>query len=372
MKKKGLIISTVVMVVVLIASLTTATYAWFTASTAVQVNPINLNVKSSAVVNVGVKTTAGLADSTSNDYLYSELTLDKTKTGNTYAWADGVTGLGQVLNFGELKIEPDQAIGTAKGKTGAFVVDNDATQYAKFMDANTAEGEKRTFIKAPASILNDKSNDATADNAKAKEATANKEYLDATIGVAANSAGIRGMYVKVQVTTADTLPTLGMNAAIHLVFQDYKGNTYDVQPFGSEKDAVADKKVTYATNKFTNNNVTTALGTTANDTTHSYGIVSKAGDGKNLVSTFYFWVATGKNAFATDGSVVKNFRIMMYIDGADTDCNSNALGSAATVAISFDGSVEATKLSTAEKSALTSTVKFINTAESVKVTNPAA
>ena len=32
MKKKGLIISTVVMVVVLIASLTTATYAWFTAS----------------------------------------------------------------------------------------------------------------------------------------------------------------------------------------------------------------------------------------------------------------------------------------------------------------------------------------------------
>ena len=32
MKKKGLIISTVVMVVVLIASLTTATYAWFTAA----------------------------------------------------------------------------------------------------------------------------------------------------------------------------------------------------------------------------------------------------------------------------------------------------------------------------------------------------
>lgn len=29
MKKKGLIISTVVMVVILIASLTTATYAWF-------------------------------------------------------------------------------------------------------------------------------------------------------------------------------------------------------------------------------------------------------------------------------------------------------------------------------------------------------
>ena len=56
MKKKGLIISTVVMVVVLIASLTTATYAWFTAADSVKVDSISLSVKSSAKVNVGVKT----------------------------------------------------------------------------------------------------------------------------------------------------------------------------------------------------------------------------------------------------------------------------------------------------------------------------
>ena len=37
MKKKGLIISTVVMVVVLIASLTTATYAWITGTSTVKV-----------------------------------------------------------------------------------------------------------------------------------------------------------------------------------------------------------------------------------------------------------------------------------------------------------------------------------------------
>ena len=55
MKKKGLIISTVVMVVVLIASLTTATYAWFTSADAVKVDSINLNVKSSAKVQVGVR-----------------------------------------------------------------------------------------------------------------------------------------------------------------------------------------------------------------------------------------------------------------------------------------------------------------------------
>lgn len=293
------------------------------------------------------------------------MTLDNTKSGNVYAWANGVQGLGQVLNFGELRIEPNEAIGTAKGTTGNWVVDSTTTEYGKFLNSTTPEGEKRTFIKAPSTIANGKSQDTTADNAKASEANANKEYLDATIGVAANGADIRGMYVKVEVKTTDKLPTLGMNAAIHLVFQDYKGTTYDVQPFGSEQDADNDKKVTFATSKLTNGNVNNKLGTSAGDTTHNYGIVSKADDG-GLVSTFYFWVATGDKAFATDNSVVKNFRVLMYIDGADTDCNSNALGSGATVAISFDGSTDVTKLSQAEKTAEISTVKFINTAASVK------
>ena len=44
MKKKGLIISTVVMVVVLIASLTTATYAWFTASNKTEIKGFDVSV----------------------------------------------------------------------------------------------------------------------------------------------------------------------------------------------------------------------------------------------------------------------------------------------------------------------------------------
>ena len=70
MKKKGLIISTVVMVVVLIASLTTATYAWFTAASSVVVDSIKLEVTSDANVNVGVKKSTASPDSkTYDDYL---------------------------------------------------------------------------------------------------------------------------------------------------------------------------------------------------------------------------------------------------------------------------------------------------------------
>lgn len=350
MKKKGLIISTVVMVVVLIASLTTATYAWFTASSAVTVNPIDLTVRSSAVVSVGVKTTTGLADSTANDYMYSDINRPTGAEGNTVSWEGGITGLGQVLNLNELKIVPEMALGTASGTTGSYTVDSSATDLNNFLK----DTPSKTFIKAPASSTDDK----VADSSKAVVANANVDYLDATIGVAANKDGIKGMYVKVVVTANDTAPIIGMNAAIHIVFQNYKGTIIDVQPFGSETDAT--NKVEYKTQKTTG-----TFGTVANDADKNYGIVTK--NGTTLTSTFYFWVATSDTAFAYDGSVVKNFRILMYIDGADTDCNSDALGSSANVAISFDGTEDVTKLSASEENNLISTVKFLNTAASVKV-----
>ena len=65
MKKKGLIISTVVMVVVLIASLTTATYAWFTVSSTTTVDGFNLEVVSSNILNIGLKANTTYEDDAS-------------------------------------------------------------------------------------------------------------------------------------------------------------------------------------------------------------------------------------------------------------------------------------------------------------------
>ena len=55
MKKKGLIISTVVMVVVLIASLTTATYAWFTTSASTSISGFDVAVVAGNTINIGLK-----------------------------------------------------------------------------------------------------------------------------------------------------------------------------------------------------------------------------------------------------------------------------------------------------------------------------
>ena len=53
MKKKGLIISTIVMVVVLIASLTTATYAWFSTSASATISPMNIQTIASEGLQIG-------------------------------------------------------------------------------------------------------------------------------------------------------------------------------------------------------------------------------------------------------------------------------------------------------------------------------
>ena len=55
MKKKGLIVATIVMVLVLAVSLTTATYAWFTQSNVTTIDGFGIEVAASAAVNIGLK-----------------------------------------------------------------------------------------------------------------------------------------------------------------------------------------------------------------------------------------------------------------------------------------------------------------------------
>ena len=62
MKKKGLIISTVVMVVVLIASLTTATYAWFSAQASATVDDLSITTTASSGLQIAMTNGSGKVD----------------------------------------------------------------------------------------------------------------------------------------------------------------------------------------------------------------------------------------------------------------------------------------------------------------------
>ena len=360
MKKKGLIISTVVMVVVLIASLTTATYAWFTSNQSVKIDTIGIQVTSSAKVNIGVKN-----NSSGTGYAaYLNETLTANGTGNQVSWTGGTEGLGATLAFDNLKIMSAFGIGTSSETTGwtAANVDNKT--------AVTTAG--KTIIKAQG-----KADGTGIDDSTIATATANQEYLNATIGMEANTANVKGMYVKVAVSTDDTKTILGTNAAIHIVVK-IGTKVYDVQPFGVETITTTNDQTIYKSTKDAikeKNNVviykdgaseTAQAAITPVDT-------SASTTNKNIVSTFYFWVATTEKAegFGTGGTDIHDFQIFAYIDGTDADAvNEAVIGASAKIDIEFDGTDSTSKLS--DGTTLANTVKWLNTPESVKVANPAA
>ena len=84
MKKKGLIISTIVMVVVLIASLTTATYAWFTSTATATISSMNIQTSAAEGLQIAaVKYNVSGAPTTYN----GALTLDDDTNGDgSYKW----------------------------------------------------------------------------------------------------------------------------------------------------------------------------------------------------------------------------------------------------------------------------------------------
>ena len=318
MKKKGLIISTVVMVVVLIASLTTATYAWFTAVNSVQVSPINLVVKSNASVNVGVRHSEGVGY---DYYYYNTLTVPEDATGNQVKWNSDDIGMGSTLVFKNLDLSTGYAIGTSTG-------DSDWVGGTSTVDAKTdILNTTKTIIKAQGS-------GTTVDKSTVAVANANKDYLDATIGVEANQADIKGTYVKVVVKTTDSNVTLGVSASIHFVIVAPDGKKIEFEPFGENANTAIKKNLTAS---------------------QKSGTITV--EGTQAVSTFYFWVAKSEGAaLGLNGSEIRDFRILAYIDGADPHCVKDAKGGS-TIEISFAGTKDLTKLD--DEMTLVSSVKFL-------------
>ena len=345
MKKKGLIISTVVMVVVLIASLTTATYAWFTSADSVKVDAINMSVKSSAKVNVGVKFGNG---QTYNDYYNGEVTPNGE--GNTVSWnpEGAAIGLSSSLTFVGLELGSQKAIGSSTWSGPSW----DGTSGKAFDTTTLVLGTTAV----PKYVVKAKGDGTTIDYGSAALANANKDYLDAKIGVEANEAGVKGTYVKVKVTTTDSNPTMGINASVHFIII-VDGKYIDVEPFGTVSH--------------------TALKSAVKDNTvpsENKGYCTYDNDTKQVTSTFYFWVAKGETDpehsgqfldLGTKGSDINDFRILAYIDGADRHCVKDATGGC-SIEIEFDGSkdAECAKLGDTAQTAVTA-VKFIVPSTSV-------
>lgn len=95
MKKKGLIISTVVMVVVLIASLTTATYAWFTSQAQATVDDLTITTEAAQGLQIAM---TGEEGSITKGLYSGALRYENN------AWSGDSDTWGTYLGFGEITV----------------------------------------------------------------------------------------------------------------------------------------------------------------------------------------------------------------------------------------------------------------------------
>ena len=357
MKKKGLIISTVVMVVVLIASLTTATYAWFTVSDKTTISGFNVEVVSGNAVNIGVKNEYGFAETPNADlFRYGNVTYTAGEagvlgTGST--WAGDFTGLGATITHDIVWGSQSKAVG-ALFETDANKTTNVKKSYGTISaKANSAEAEgKQVYINAanqsadPAVLAN--VTPAKANKSGTPENVTSGDYVHMLLGVNPAKELQSNELVLVLDGSAYTGQNIGMLAAVHVAYRTRIGSTtsdwQEEQFFTGEGSSYNSSLSAYA-NKFSESQKTaynTAFSATAPTT--KAGVVAIDG------------LSTGADA-------IDQIEFIIYIDGTDPDCRDEAKGPSGEIKIFFNAVEKA-----AEKSAQPTDVKYSTSTKKITLT----
>ena len=342
MKKKGLIISTVVMVVVLIASLTTATYAWFTTSTKTTLDGFNFSVVAGNAVNIGVKQnnqhTITPADS---DFRSGTVTYQSAVAGQlgTGTW-DGNTGLGATVSHGIKWGAQSKAVGAINttdnttpsttasdyGFIGTGKFDKSTTDTVGMANKTSATGAK-TYLNA----ANKGATDATLDGATAAypnftpatsgDETTNGDYAYLFLGVSPTQDLVSNELVIMLDGTNSQMNTIGMLAAIHVAYRVTKSGASavttqwtEVEFFSGKTQADSLNNATLDTTSFADA-YNTAYGTTAPTSKAS---VVKISD------------------LTTTQGAIDQIELIVYLAGADADCVDNAKGASGDIKIFFN------------------------------------
>lgn len=329
MKKKGLIVATIVMVLVLAVSLTTATYAWFTAANTTIVEGIDFSVGSDTDVLIGVKQNYKKDDTyktnveaftgspTAAQFMWGDLGGEYTYDSATGAstWANGTAGLGHFINTGVTLASMKKAVGTS--------VDTSTT-------ADAAWNAEHEIIVAEADASND--NVASTDNmalAKPQE-----DYLDIVFGVQAAKTDLIGINCIITVNPSETDLVLGMNAAIHVRWS-FDGTTYyEADIYGATANQGPTGRVaTYTGGKATNSylSLIDSVGTSASDDYLGQGVSVNKGHAAIIIPIA---VVDSGNLSTTD---ITQIHVQIFIAGYDLDCNNDALGVSSEILVNFEG-----------------------------------
>lgn len=378
MKKKGLIISTIVMVVVLIASLTTATYAWFTTTNATTVDSIAVKAAAGADVKVGMaRSNAYVAGASQDAFVSGGLSWDKDGGQNKWTGDDGMgfelsTGLAlnsiaKATGYGSAYADGETYVANAQGTYYQLTSDSSYTttepteetkeNYTLCETANTpytglAVGDPIKYVKGTPGVAN-KFNPSTSsggtivkasgttstvyDPTSVDQAEENKDYLHFVMAVSPSKTGIKSITISLFVNPGTNKNALGVEAALYCYYKKDAGSweggeIYDnYTPQGGSQTTI-----TYNTTK-SNIQAASTIGAALN----ALHIVETYTDSTTLNAGWReIDVTFSENAGLTVDQV---YQVEFYIfyDGTDADCINSALGSECGILFSITNEVVA-------------------------------
>ncbi len=312
MKKKGLIISTVVMVVILIASLTTATYAWFSSTAEARIAPIGMTANAAEGILIGVRADTTATTTTRDDFQNGDVAWTASATAGNYTdgtWK-GTNGFGSLIT--PLSGSNPLSIQVAEAMTKTVTA-----------DASNADIGSAYFKKAPAGV-----NDQTA--GKFTAASANVDYIQLDLGIIASThKSIDQIIGSIKVTPTDT-SLIGMAAAIHfeIAVKGYADTDWElIQEGGQDIDAFGTLESGYADWE-KNTPSYGKLDSTTKVWTYDFG-VWEGTDGDSLFTK-------AEEGVADRTLDVVQVRIRAWLEGTDNSCKTAYTGTGANIEISFN------------------------------------
>ena len=345
MKKKGLIISTVVMVVVLIASLTTATYAWFTVSNKTTIEGFNVQVVAGNAVNIGVKTdnkhkTTGIVDS---DFMSGTVKWTNRQPGTigetAGSWSDGTIGLSSQLQHQIKWGAQTKAVGAIVGTentlskdsrqygfigTGTFNKKQHTGLATSLADnnkvfLNAANLDKGTTLLQPTAAYANVGQGTTGDNTEV-----NGDYAYLFLGASPTKALQKNTLIIMLDATNSTGTNVGILGAVHVAYRITKQNgettawvEEEFFPNAAFNSKLEDQTITWETGEAEAYGVAFASGTqTVTAPTTKAGII-RIRD-----------LSMGQND-------IDQIEIIVYLAGSDADCVDSGKNASGDIKIFF-------------------------------------
>ena len=331
MKKKGLIVATIVMVLVLAVSLTTATYAWFTVTDVTTIDAFEISVVAGNAVNIGVKKNNTYAETPTADmFLNGDVTYAPAEAGTIGGgqWNDGTTGLGSSLDHGIIWGAQSAAVGITSAGTAADATTGNTTTWTKtgiVVAGNAPTGATSNLSNAVLA----RANNSGALYGGTTESSGDYAYL--FLGAAPTKALTENQLIILIDGTSSSGTIVGMLSAIHVAYRLNGATEWtDVDVFGEDDDETPG---TIEGNHYSDLLADVECNLT---TEQKASYVKSYTVGENVPTA----PSTKAMAVIIDGLTgvqgqIDQIEIVIYLAGSDSDCRDEAKGASGSISIFF-------------------------------------